>query len=154
MVTFLRPVLPFMYAVQYLPGFSKTIMRMLGAGYFAKVRDSRNAIEEKNKWMHVRNVLNFLYHCNKVCYQLQLKQVCCLGWSISLDYSGQASWNLGLSPYHQLLKINNSDLLNINSWRYLLLCCQHFWSLYHLGTDFSWFPAYSLQNKLCDKMII
>ena len=49
MVTFLRPVLPFMYAVQYLPDFSKTIMRMLGAGYFAKVRDSRNAIEEKNK---------------------------------------------------------------------------------------------------------
>lgn len=47
--TFLRPVLPFMYAVQYLPSFSKTIMRMLGAGYFAKVRDSRNAIEEKNK---------------------------------------------------------------------------------------------------------
>ena len=48
-ITFLRPVLPFMYAVQYLPSFSKTIMRMLGAGYFAKVRDSRNAIEEKNK---------------------------------------------------------------------------------------------------------
>ena len=44
-----RPVLPFMYAVQYLPALSKTIMRMLGAGYFAKVRDSRNAIEEKNK---------------------------------------------------------------------------------------------------------
>jgi len=44
-----RPVLPFMYAVQYLPVLSKTIMRMLGAGYFAKVRDSRNAIDEKNK---------------------------------------------------------------------------------------------------------
>ena len=44
-----RPVLPFMYAVQYLPALSKTIMIMLGAGYFAKVRDSRNAIEEKNK---------------------------------------------------------------------------------------------------------
>ena len=42
-----RPVLPLMYAIQYMPSLSKTIMSALGAGYFAKIRDSRNAIEEK-----------------------------------------------------------------------------------------------------------
>jgi len=44
-----RPVLPLMYATQYFPAISKTLMRALGAEYFAKVRDSRNAIEEKKK---------------------------------------------------------------------------------------------------------
>ena len=44
-----RPVLPLMYATQYFPAISKTLMRALGAEYFAKVRDSRNAMEEKKK---------------------------------------------------------------------------------------------------------
>ena len=42
-----KPVLPFMYAVQYLPSISKSIMKALGAEYFAKVRDSRNAMKDK-----------------------------------------------------------------------------------------------------------
>jgi len=39
------PVLPLMYANQYMPGISKIIMRILGPSFLAKVRDSRNAME-------------------------------------------------------------------------------------------------------------
>lgn len=44
-----RPVLPLLYAVQYMPSLSKSFMRLIGAEYLAKVRDSRNALEEKKK---------------------------------------------------------------------------------------------------------
>merc|ERR1712227_680434 len=44
-----RPVLPLLYAVQYMPSLPKSFMRLIGAEYLAKVRDSRNALEEKKK---------------------------------------------------------------------------------------------------------
>merc|ERR1719431_2444530 len=37
-----RPVLPLMYASQYLPGISKVVMSVLGPAFLARVRDSRN----------------------------------------------------------------------------------------------------------------
>lgn len=39
------PVLPLMYVSQYFPGWSKTLMKMIGPKFLAKVRDSRNAME-------------------------------------------------------------------------------------------------------------
>jgi len=42
-----RPVLPLMYASQYLPGISKVVMSVLGPAFLARVRDSRNAMESE-----------------------------------------------------------------------------------------------------------
>lgn len=42
-----RPVLPLMYASQYLPGISKVVMAVLGPAFLARVRDSRNAMESE-----------------------------------------------------------------------------------------------------------
>jgi len=39
------PVLPMMYASQYMPALSKTAMKLLGPKFLANVRDSRNAME-------------------------------------------------------------------------------------------------------------
>jgi len=40
-----KPVLLLMYASQYLPTLSKTVMKLLGPKFLANVRDSRNAME-------------------------------------------------------------------------------------------------------------
>lgn len=40
-----KPVLLLMYGSQYLPTLSKTVMKILGPKFLAKVRDSRNAME-------------------------------------------------------------------------------------------------------------
>jgi len=40
-----KPVLPLMYASQYMPTLSKAGMKLLGPKFLAKVRDSRNAME-------------------------------------------------------------------------------------------------------------
>jgi len=43
------PVLPLMYFSQYLPTFSKWIVQKIGPKYLAKVRDSRNAMEDEKE---------------------------------------------------------------------------------------------------------
>merc|ERR1719239_835955 len=40
-----RPVLPLMYANQYIPSIGKSVLKFLGPKFLAKVRDSRNAME-------------------------------------------------------------------------------------------------------------
>ena len=42
-----KPVLLLMYGSQYLPTLSKTVMKILGPKFLAKVRDSRNAMESE-----------------------------------------------------------------------------------------------------------
>jgi len=44
-----KTVLFFMYCAQYLPTISKSVMRLLGPNFLAKLRDSRNAMES-NKY--------------------------------------------------------------------------------------------------------
>jgi len=42
-----KPVLLLMYGSQYLPSLSKSVMKVLGPKFLAKVRDSRNAMESE-----------------------------------------------------------------------------------------------------------